>query len=45
MKLVHVLILESNKRSLVSLVKVDLLQQCLLVISQRYPPLGLKLTW
>ena len=33
------------QRSELALVKVDLLQQALLVMSQKYPALGLKLTW
>ena len=44
-QLIHVLYLETQKRSVTSMIKVDLLQQLLLVISKKYPQLGLKLTW
>jgi phosphatidylinositol 4-kinase len=44
-QLIHVLHLETQKRTIASMIKVDLLQQLLLVISKKYPQLGLKLTW
>lgn len=44
-QLTHVLLLESAKRTASSMVKVDLLQQTLLAISQKYPNIGFKLAW
>ena len=44
-QLYQVHLLECRSRSTLSLIKVDLLQQLLLVLSQKYPSLGLKLSW
>ena len=44
-QLVQAHFLEAANRSPINLTKVDLLQQALLAISQKYPPLALKLAW
>eukprot|EP01038_Epipyxis_sp_PR26KG_P010184 gene10184-13702_t len=44
-QIIQVHLQEARSRLTESLVKIDLLQQALLVISQKYPALGLKLAW
>lgn len=44
-QLVQVHLEESRRRTVESFMKVDLLQQALLVVSQKYPSIGLKLAW
>jgi hypothetical protein len=38
-------LVECGNRTVFSLIKLDILQQALLVLSQKYPPIGLKMTW
>lgn len=38
-------LLEANMRTAASMVKLDLLQQALLVLAKNYPPLALKISW
>ena len=44
-QLLQVHLLESMNRYAVSMYKVDLLQQTILVIAQKYPSLALKISW
>ena len=44
-QLLQVHLIEAANHTPTSLMKVDLLQQALLVLSQKYPQLGLKLAW
>ena len=41
----HIHLCESAHRTPTALMKIDLLQQALLVMAQRYPSLALKLAW
>ena len=44
-QLVQAHFLEAANRSPMNITKVDILQQALLAVSQKYPPLALKLAW
>jgi len=44
-QLLQVHLIEAKNRTPLAMTKLDLLQQALLVLAQKYPPLGLKLAW